>query len=106
MQARSGQGIPAEATGWTIERFLNYWLEHMVTPSRKPKTAQGYEVVTRVHIIPRLGRKRLNKLTGADVRLFIRQVRHGCLCCLHGYDARRREEDRRCCARGNCCGNR
>ncbi|MFC7483429.1 site-specific integrase, partial [Luedemannella flava] len=56
MQARSQQGIPAEATGWTVDRFLNYWIENVVKPSRKPKTAQGYEVVVRVHLVPALGK--------------------------------------------------
>lgn len=61
MQARSDQGIPAEATGWTLERFLNYWLDCIVAPARKPRTHQGYGVVVRVHLIPALGRKRLNR---------------------------------------------
>jgi integrase len=102
-QARSDQGIPADATGWTVERFLNYWLEHVVRPARKPRTYQGYEVAVRVHLVPALGKKRLNRLTGADVRLFLRRFEHRCLCCLHGYDERRAERDRRCCAVGKCC---
>lgn len=103
-QAKSNEGIPADATGWTIERFLLYWLEHIVKPARKPKTYQGYELVCRVHLIPRLGKKRLNKLNGADVRLFLRQVEGMCLCCLHETDARRPVA--RCCAAGKCCQQR
>jgi integrase len=103
MQAQSEQGIPAEATGWTVERFLNHWIDHVVRPSRKPKTAQGYEVVVRNHLVPGLGRKRLNRLNATDVRLFVKRLQHGCLCCQHGYDARRPEPARRCCANGQCC---
>ncbi|WP_432982173.1 site-specific integrase [Dactylosporangium sp. CA-233914] len=103
IQARSHQGVPAEATGWTVERFLSYWIEHVVTPSRKPKTAQGYEVVVRVHLIPALGKKRLNRLSAVDVRAFIKRFENGCLCCLHGTDTRRPEGDRKCCAVGECC---
>lgn len=103
MQARSDQGIPAEATGWTLERFLTYWLEHVVRPGRKPKTAQGYEVVARIHLIPGLGRKRLNRLSASDVRMFVKRLQHTCLCCLHGQDARRPVGQQRCCARGHCC---
>jgi integrase len=102
-QARSNTGIPAEATGWTVERFLLYWLEHVVKPERKPKTHQGYAVVVRVHLIPGLGRKRLNRLSGADVRLFLRRLEQTCLCCLHKQDERRPEDERRCCAIGKCC---
>lgn len=103
LKAASDQGVPAEATGWTVERFLTYWLEHVVKPAAKPRTYQGYEVVVRVHLVPGLGKKRLNKLTGADVRLFLRKLDHTCLCCLHGTDARRPEGKRRCCAVGKCC---
>jgi integrase len=106
LQARSDQGIPAEATGWTVERFLTYWLEFIVKPARKPRTYQGYEVVVRVHLAPSLGRKRLNKLSASDVRLFLRRLEHVCLCCLHGTDAKRMQQDRRCCALGQCCQSR
>ena len=102
-QARSNRGIPAEATGWTVGAFLAYWLEQVVKPARKPKTYQGYEVVVRVHLVPGLGRRRLNRLSGTDVRLFLRRLENACLCCLHGYDARRDESERRCCAVGECC---
>src|SRR6266545_1864621 len=105
LQARSDQGIPAEATNWTLEAFLHHWLEYIVKPSRKPRTHQGYEVVVRVHIVPALGRKKLHKLNGADVRMYLQRVRHTCLCCLHGIDARRRK-DARCCAVGKCCERR
>jgi integrase len=104
--ARSSRGMPAEATGWTVERFLTYWLESIVKPMSKPKTYQGYEVVVRVHLILGLGRKRLNKLSAADVRLFLLRLEHSCLCCLHDWDAKRDKDRRRCCAVGKCCETR
>ncbi len=103
LKAASDQGVPAEATGWTVERFLTYWLENVVKPAAKPRTYQGYEVVIRVHLVPGLGKKQLNKLSGADVRLFLRKLENTCLCCLHRTDARRPEAKRRCCAVGECC---
>jgi integrase len=103
IKAMSDQGVPAEATDWTVGRFLAYWLADVVKPACKPRTYQGYEVVIRVHLVPGLGKKKLNKLTGADVRLFLRRLANTCLCCLHGTDARRSEGDRRCCAVGACC---
>ena len=99
---RSNSGIPAEATGWTVERFLTYWVTE-VGKSSKPKTRQGYEVVVRVHLIPGLGKKRLHKLTAADVRQFFQRFENSCLCCRHGWDERRPKADRRCCALGTCC---
>ncbi|WP_250291456.1 site-specific integrase [Frankia sp. CiP1_Cm_nod1] len=103
LQANSDQGIPAEATGWTVEKFLTYWLAQSVKPNAKPATYHGYEMMVRVHICPAIGKKRLNKLTAADVRLFMRQMENSCLCCKHGRDARRSVKDRRCCAVGRCC---
>ncbi|MGC4940497.1 tyrosine-type recombinase/integrase [Kribbella sp. DT2] len=105
LQAKSDKGIPAEATNWYLDAYLKYWLEHIVKPSRKPKTHQGYELVARVHLIPHLGRKKLHKLTGADVRLLIKRVRNTCLCCMHGYD-KRRGDRAKCCAIGRCCERR
>ncbi|MEU4390311.1 tyrosine-type recombinase/integrase [Kribbella sp. NPDC023855] len=102
LQTDSDQGIPAEATNWQVEAFLRYWLEHIVKPAKKPKTYQGYELVARVHLIPDIGKKKLHKLTGADVRLFMKRLRNTCLCCKHGYDARRGDKAR-CCAVGQCC---
>ncbi|ABD09508.1 phage integrase [Frankia casuarinae] len=103
MQAQSDQGIPAEATGWTMERFLTYWLSDIVTPACKPRTVQGYEVIVRNYLIPAIGKKRLNKLNGVDVRNLLKRVRGTCLCCLHGTDRRRPVKQRRCCAVGRCC---
>jgi integrase-like protein len=102
LQSKSDQGIPAEATNWTLEAFLHHWLEYVMKPSRKPKTHQGYEVVPRVHMIPVLGRKKLHKLNGADTRMFMKRVANTCLCCLHGYD-KRRGAKAKCCALGRCC---
>ncbi|GAA0379413.1 hypothetical protein GCM10009530_32540 [Microbispora corallina] len=51
--------------------FLNYWLKHIVNEERRPKTYQGYESVVRLHLVPGLGKKRLNRLNAQDVRQFI-----------------------------------
>jgi len=104
MQARSDQGIPAEATSWTVEAFLNHWLANIVEPSRKPKTYQGYEGIVRMHLIPFIGHRKLHKLTGADVRRMMQQLRSSCLCCRQRVDARR--DSPRCCAAGECCDRR
>ncbi|MEX5713693.1 site-specific integrase [Parafrankia sp. FMc6] len=102
-QSRSDQGIPADATGWTMERYLTYWLEEIARPTCRPRTLQGYEVIVRTYLVPHLGKKRLNKLTGADVRLFLKRVENTCLCCQHGYDSRRPTKQQRCCAVDRCC---
>ncbi|WP_131740283.1 tyrosine-type recombinase/integrase [Actinomadura roseirufa] len=100
---QADQGIPVSAESWTVEQYLTYWLDHVVRPERKPRTAQGYESVVRLYLVPELGKKRLGKLAVRDVRAFINRVRAQCLCCKHGVDAAR--DVPRCCALkgGQCC---
>ncbi len=99
--ARSQQGIPVPDSTVRIRDYLNYWLRACVSELRAT-TARGYESAVRLHLIPGLGTKRLDKLTAADVRLFVAAVRQKCLCCANKMDHSRRK-DRRCCSVGQCC---
>ncbi len=101
--SQSDRGIPVASASWTVTEYLNYWLQHIVKEERRPKTYQGYESVVRLHLIPGLGKKRLDKLTAREVRVFITQVREQCQCCKHGDDAARDEP--KCCAlkQPDCC---
>lgn len=103
---QADQGIPVASESWTVEKYLLYWLEYIVRVERRPKTYQGYEGVVRRHLVPELGKKRLGKLTGRDVRLFITRVRETCQCCRNGWDASR--DVARCCAlpKPDCCASR
>jgi integrase len=103
---QADQGIPVAAENWTVEKYLAYWLEHVVRPERKPRTYQGYEGVVRLYLVPELGNKRLAKLAARDVRVFITRIRAQCLCCKHGIDAARDAPE--CCALqgGQCCESR
>ncbi|RZT83716.1 site-specific recombinase XerD [Pseudonocardia sediminis] len=103
LQKHSRDGVPMPTKTWTVTEYLAYWLEHVVRPNSKPKTHQGYEVVTRVHVVPVLGKKRLTALQAADIRLLLTRVQHRCRCCAEEIDAGRPERGRRCCAIGRCC---
>jgi integrase len=100
------EGIPVSSENWSVADYLNYWLTHIVSEERRPKTYQGYEGVVRLHLIPGLGKKRLGKLNAQDVRLFITRVRSECQCCRNGWDASR--DVPVCCAakNGKCCDSR
>ncbi|HLX48553.1 MAG TPA: site-specific integrase [Streptosporangiaceae bacterium] len=86
-----------------LAEFLTYWLREIVQPNLAPKTYEQYEMFTRLHIVPYLGSKRLDKLTARDVRQWLNRLQQVCQCCTQGKDARRREAKRRCCAIGQCC---
>lgn len=96
---QSDQGIPVPDRRWTVGEYLDYWLEHVVAVERRPQTYTGYEVVVRRHLTPRLGRRRLDRLSAQHVWMFINQVRAMCFCCERGLD-----ETGECCAVGQCCG--
>jgi len=104
--SQSDQGVPVANENWTVAEYLTYWLRHVVREERRPKTYQGYEGVVRLHLIPGLGKKRLNKLTAREVRVFMTCVREQCQCCKHGWDASRDEPC--CCALADpqCCQSR
>lgn len=57
-----------------VKGYLEYWLETVVKPNRAPKTYQGYELVVRLHIVPRIGTKKLRALTVRDVRLMCQHL--------------------------------
>ena len=71
--------------------------------TRRITTWRGYESAVRLHIMQVLGQRRIEKLTGADVRHLIAARCAKCLCCVNRYD-RRRPEEKWCCSAGRCCG--
>lgn len=94
---------PIPTTIPTIERYFSQWLKDVVTPNLAPATAANYEMFTRLYITPKLGRRRLDKLTVREVQTWLNGLRVLCQCCAQEKDARRPEDKRRCCALGKCC---
>jgi integrase len=86
-----------------LEEFLAYWLKEIVEPNLAPKTYERYEMFSRLHIIPYLGGKHLDKIQVKDIRQWVNKLALTCQCCLQGKDAARQEDKRRCCAIGKCC---
>ena len=82
---------------------MNYWLREVIKPNLAPKTHEKYETFTRLHILPYLGTKRLDKLQVKDIRQWLNKLALVCQCCDQGKDAARPEPKRRCCAIGQCC---
>ena len=87
----------------SLEKFLNYWLKEIVEPNLAPKTYQKYELFSRLHIIPHLGVKRLDKLQVQEIRQWLNKLGRICQCCTQDKDTNRPEHKRRCCALGRCC---
>ena len=86
-----------------LAEFLAYWLKEIVEPNLAPKTYEKYEMFSRLHIIPHLGGKRLDKIQVKDIRQWLNKLAVICQCCAQGKDAARPEDKKRCCALGKCC---
>ncbi len=71
LQRELDRGIRVPVENWTVQEYLEHWLADVVKPSRAPKTHQGYELVVRRHIVPRIGRKKLRTLAVHDVRRMV-----------------------------------
>nr|WP_278101181.1 tyrosine-type recombinase/integrase [Microbacterium proteolyticum] len=52
----------------TTASWLNYWLREIAPHERRPKTMVSYRSVVATHVIPVIGRTRLDKLTPTDIR--------------------------------------
>jgi integrase len=88
----------------TLADYLAYWLREVVNPNLAPATAANYDMFVRLYIVPELGKRRLDKLAVREVRTWLNQLHERCQCCAQGKDERRAQDDRRCCAIGECCG--
>jgi integrase len=102
-EARKG---PVETRVPKVAEYLAYWLHEVVRPGLKPKSAETYAMHVRLYIDPYIGQKRLDKLTVRDVRSLFTTLANTCQCCSQGKDVARDPDDRRCCAVGDCCGQR
>lgn len=65
---KTGAGIPLAVESWTVERYADYWLTQVVAPRLRPATLSSYRETLRLHVLPTLGRVRLQALTPAHVR--------------------------------------
>lgn len=65
--------VPSTATT-TVAKWLPHWLETIHGPHVRPKTYEFYADSVRLHILPALGGKRLDRLTPEDVRTMLRGI--------------------------------
>ncbi len=65
------QGIVLEGNAkQTVKQFLSDWLENSQKQQVRPRTYERYEEIVRLHIVPVLGRHRLQKLTAQSIQAF------------------------------------
>jgi len=71
LMAQHRRGLPAVINAPTVASYLAYWLPNVAKPRVRPLTYRTYEMFVREHIVPALGKKRLDRLTARDVRAFL-----------------------------------
>ena len=69
-------------------------MDEVIRPNRRVKTVDTYDMHVRVHLIPHLGEKRLNRLDVQIVRPFFNKLATLCQCCEQGKDAARPKKGR------------
>ena len=102
LQSTAAEG-PMPTSVPPLGQYMSYWLREVVKPNLAPKTYEKYETFTRLHILPYLGTRRLDKLQVKDIRQWLNKLSQVCQCCDQGKDADRPQDKRRCCAIGQCC---
>jgi integrase len=73
--AAGRRGVPVAEKGWTVERYLAYWLAEVVEQERRPATVSAYRTIVERYIVPRIGRIRLDALGTQDVRRLLNSCR-------------------------------
>jgi integrase len=77
-QAKAAHGVPVSAETWKLGPYLDYWLEQVVKPNRRPTTYALYEMIARLHLAPGLGKYPLKRLSVPVVQTFLNgQLRAG-----------------------------
>lgn len=76
-QRDAGQ-VMRPGSRWTVQAWLEYWLEHIARPSLKASSYDAYRSAVRTHLVPGLGGHRLDRLEPEHLeRLYRRMVAEG-----------------------------
>jgi integrase len=77
-QAKAGRGIPVPDRSWRLGPYLDYWLENVIKPTRRPATYALYKTNIRLHLVPGLGKHQLKRLSVPVVQSFLNgKIREG-----------------------------
>ncbi|WP_455771211.1 tyrosine-type recombinase/integrase [Streptomyces griseus] len=75
LQGQERNGVPVPSRTWSLGEWLAYWLEHIVKPNREHNTYVKYESKVRLYLVPHLGKKPLARLTPAQLRSFMAELK-------------------------------
>jgi integrase len=93
--------LPIPTTTPTVAEYLAYWLAEVIRPNREDGTHTHYEVMARLHVVPGVGKRRIDRLTVRETQAWLNKLARSCQCCAQEKDTNRKSP--RCCAIGACC---
>lgn len=67
------KGVVPSPQKQTLEAYLRWWLEEVVSRRNRPSTHTSYLYLCEKHIIPHLGKARLAQLTAQHIRSFLNE---------------------------------
>ena len=70
-QSKVARGIPVAVEPWRLGPYLDYRLDNIIKPTRRPATYALYEMIVRLYLKPGLGHHRLRRLSVAHVQQFL-----------------------------------
>jgi integrase len=59
---RDSGRVPQVGPKWTVAKWLEHWLEHIARPSLRESSFNAYRVAVTKHLVPGIGRHRLDRL--------------------------------------------
>lgn len=68
------RGVPIPDKAWRLGSYLDYWLEHVVKPSKQPTTYNQYRWTIGRFLRPGLGQVELSRLSVARVQAYVNQL--------------------------------
>ena len=71
MRAEADAGLSPARGDVTVEALIQQWLENVVRPNLRPLTVESYEKITRLHILPALGKVRIRDLDPPRVQALL-----------------------------------
>lgn len=70
--AESDSGVVVDAENQTVEEYITRWLEDSAKRNIAPRTYHNYRLQLNTHIIPALGKRKLDKLTPPQIQRLYR----------------------------------
>lgn len=70
----AGDNPDLPSASMTVEKWLAHWVETIAAPNVRPKTLVAYRSDIRLHIVPAVGRYRLDRLGPEHVRAMAGQI--------------------------------